>query len=318
VAVPGREDIIEWPTAIAIQTGPRGRSVLCVGEQARRMVGRTPAGTRVIRPVRGGVVSDFEATERLLRHLLREVGVGLLRPRVLMCVPSETSEMERRAVRDSARAAGAREVFVAPAAIAAALGAGLPVADPVGSMIIDVGAGRTEVAILSLGGVVVQRSIRIAGDAMDEAISRALQKSHGLAIGDRTRETLKIRLGGALPAPRPLQMRVRGRSVADGSPREIDVTSDQVTASVQGCVQRIRDLAVDALRATPPDLAADILDRGIILCGGASQLRDLDTVLREATGLPILHAEHPTWCSALGTRSLLADAELFSRVAVVA
>ncbi|MBT3217836.1 MAG: rod shape-determining protein [Proteobacteria bacterium] len=315
IVVRGTGLVVEEPTVVAIQNGPRGRTVLGVGTDAKRMLGRTPAGTRVIRPVLGGVVDDFEATERLLRALIKQTRIrSLLRPRMLICIPAGTTEVERRAVQESARAAGAREVFVVSTAVAAALGADLPITDPVGSMIVDIGGGRTEVAILSLGGVVVRRSLRLAGDAMDEAIAKWLRLEHTLLIGDRTRESIKIRVGCAQVPNRPLRMRIRGRDAQSGGPREIDVSSDHVAEALIDVVEQIKGVVIDALGATPPELASDIIDRGIIICGGGSELRGLGATLRDAVQLPVLQADEPMHCVSRGASILLEDQALFERV----
>lgn len=307
VVARGRGVVLDVPSVVATASRPRGREVVAVGDDARKMIGRVPEGTRVARPVRGGVVADFEATEQLLRALLAKAGAGGLRkPRLLVGVPSGTTEVERRAVQDSARAAGAGHVALVPCALAAAMGAELPVADAVGSMIVDVGAGRTHVAVVSLGGLVVQRSLQVAGDDLDEALAGWLREQHALVVGERTAETLKVRVGTVTPSVHAdLKMRIRGRDVPSGRPREVDVTAHDVALALADGVQRIQQLVLDALRETPPELAADIVDRGVIVCGGTSALRGLDTRLKDDTGLPVLQAEHPTACVARGLGRLL-------------
>lgn len=316
VVVRGRGLVTEAPTVVATQQGPRGRSVVAVGADARRMIGRTPAGMTVVRPVRNGVVADFEATEQLLRHLLAAAGArSIFRPRVLVCIPSGTTEVERRAVQESARAAGAREVYLVATSMAAAIGAGLPVGEPVGSLIIDAGAGRTNVGLTSLGGLVVRKSLDIAGDTLDEAIRSWMRRNHSLEIAERTAETLKHHVGAAIPHAEPLKMRIRGRDTVAGAPRELDVTTAQIAEAIEAPVNQIRRCVLEALREAPPELSADICDRGLLLCGGSSALRELDTLLREDTGLPVLHTDDPARCVARGAGRLLEDAELCERVA---
>lgn len=314
LAVRGRGVVVDQPSVVATQSGARGQEVVAVGEEARRMLGRTPAGTHVVRPVRDGVVADFDATEKLLRALLKKVpGRGLMRPRLLVCIPSSTTEVERRAVTDSARAAGGRDVQLVATALAAAVGAGLPVSEPVGNLIIDVGGGRVEVAVTSLGGLVVRRSVPIAGDAMDEAIRAWLRESRGLQVGERTAEQLKRRIGSAIPVERPPTMRIRGRDLETGAPTELDVSANDLVEALQPVVGRIRDVVLEALRETPPELAADVVDRGALVCGGAARLNGLTDMLRDATGLPVLLADAPEQCVAQGAAKMLEDATLLAR-----
>lgn len=316
VVVRGRGIVLEAPTVVAIQQGPRGREVVAVGADARKMIGRTPAGLAVVRPVRGGVIADFEAAEQLLRHLLGAAGTrSFFRPRALVCIPTGTTEVERRAVQESARAAGAREVYLVATSMAAALGAGLPVSDPVGSVILDIGGGRTDVGVVSMGGLVVRQSLQVAGDALDDAIRSWLRRNHSLEIAERTAETLKHHIGAAHVHATPHRMRVRGRDVVTGAPRELDVSTAEVAEAIESPVGRIRRCVLDALRDTPPELSSDICDRGLLLCGGGSALRDLDVLLREDTGLPVLHTDDPARCVARGAERLLDDAALFERVA---
>ncbi|MEQ1505891.1 MAG: rod shape-determining protein [Myxococcota bacterium] len=315
----GRGIVLDVPTVVATAARARGREVVAIGDAAKKMIGRTPEGTNVVRPVRGGVIADFESTEQLLSALLKQVGGGGLRkPRLLVAIPSGTTEVERRAVQESARAAGAGAVLLVASPIAAAVGADLPVSDAVGSMIVDVGGGRTHVAVLSLGGMVVGRSLPLAGDDLDDAITGWLRTVHGLLIGERTAETLKVRVGTVTPELHPeLRMRIRGRDLATGRPRELDVSAEDLSAAVSDPIERVRAVVREALLETPPELSADIVDRGVLLCGGTSHLRGLDARLRDDTGLAVLQAEHPTHCVALGTELLLDDAELLERVAAV-
>lgn len=307
--------IVDVPTVIAFSTGDGKRRVTAYGEEARKMLGRTPTEIQVIRPVTEGVITDFAASESLIRALLKGQSGGLRGPRVLMCIPDNTTEVERRAIQDAARAAGAREVYLAPQVIAAALGADLPIQAPCGSMIVDLGAGRTDVAVISLGGIVVSRSIRAAGRSMDEAISAWLRRRHNLVVSERTLTTVKLGIGCAGPPTKLLQMRVRGRDIGKGNPMEIDLTSQDISEALEDVVRQIQEVVVGALQATPPELASDIIDRGIILCGGASILPGIDSVLREATGLPVLHVDQPMQCTARGAALLLRDHSLFERIA---
>ncbi len=309
--------LVDVPTVVATAPRARGREVVAVGDDARKMIGRTPEGTRVVRPVRAGVVADFEATEQLLKALLQQVsGRSLRKPRLLVCIPTGTTEVERRAVMDSAKAAGAGAVLLVASPVAAALGVDLPVQEPVASMVVDIGGGRTHVAVTSLGGLVVARSAPIAGDVLDEAIGAWLKDRHGLQVGERTCETLKLRVGTLVPElHHDDRMRVRGRDLGTGRPAELDVTSEDVAEALLGPTNTIRRLVLEALAETPPELAADIVDRGMILCGGTSALRGLDARLRDDTALPVLQAEEPTLAVARGAARLLEETALLERVA---
>lgn len=306
----------EAPTAVAIRPGVRGSEVVAVGKPARRMLGRTPADIKVIRPVRGGVIADFDATELLLRHLFKAVGARAIRkPRVLVCVPTGTTEVERRAVQECVRSAGAREVVLAATGMAAAIGAGIPVTEPSGSLIVDIGGGRTDIAITSLGGLVVRRSIQVAGQAFDEALARWIRQHHALLIGDATAEAVKLRIGSAARVEPQREMRVRGRDLPTSAPREVDLTSHDTAEALHDHVDQIRTTVIDALRQAPPEVAADIHDRGLVLAGGGGALNYLDRVLSDASGLPVLQPDQPERCVALGAQVLLEDAALFERVA---
>ncbi len=316
--VRGSGVVVDEPTVVATHRGARGREVVAVGAEAREMIGRTPAGTEVVRPVRGGVVADFEATEQLLTVLLRRaLGRTMRRPRIVVCVPSTTTEVERRAVQESARSAGAREVALLPTAMCAAAGAGLPIKEPVGSVIVDVGGGRTEVAVVSLGGMVVYRSARVAGDAMDDAITAWLRAEHDVDVGTSTAEGIKITVGGAMDLEGPvLRTIVRGRDLQGGGPRELGLTSTEVVKALAVPVAAVRDALLEVLAETPPELSADLVDRGVLVCGGAARLRGLSAVLRDASGLAVLEAEQPETAVARGAGELMEDQELFDRVAI--
>lgn len=318
LAMRGKGVVVDQPSVVATHSGPRGRDVVAVGEEARRMLGRTPAGTVVTRPVRDGVVADFEATEQLLRHLLKRLpGRTLLRPRLLVCIPSGATEVERRAVTDATRAAGGRDVQLVATALCAAVGAGLSVQDPVGNLIIDVGGGRVEAAVTSLGGLVVQRSVPVAGDAMDQAVRDWLRAERNLQVGERTAEQLKRRIGSAVKLDDPPSMRIRGRDLESGSPRELDIDSNDLVGALAPVVARIRDAVLQTLRETPPELASDVVDRGALVCGGAARLHGLTDLLRDATGLPVLVAEHPEHAVAQGAARMLDDPELLARAVEV-
>lgn len=316
IATKGGQVLADVPTVVT--TGSRAREVVAIGDEARRMVGRTPGELRVVRPVRKGVVADFEATEHLLRALLQKVGGtgGLRKPRLLISIPTGVTEVERRAVMDSAKAAGAGHVLLVPSPACAALGADLPLADPVGSMVVDLGGGRAHVAVTALGGMVVHRSIAVAGDDLDDAIASSLRTRSGLVVGERSCETLKQRVGTLIPElHHDLQMRVRGRDVASGRPVELDVSADDVAQALTPATDQIRALVRAVLADTPPELASDIVDRGMILCGGTSLLRGLDARLRDDTGLPVLQAESPTMCVIRGASRLLEEPALLDRLA---
>ncbi|MCO4744375.1 MAG: rod shape-determining protein MreB [Proteobacteria bacterium] len=315
VVLRGGGVVFEQPTVIALARGRSGVHVAAIGSQARELLGRAAPGTQVIRPVQGGVIADFEATERLIRVVLQKtVGRSLLKPRILVSVPPGTTEVERRAVQESVRAAGARDVTLAAAPLLAAIGAGLAVSEAVGSFLVEVGGGRTTSAVTSLGGLVVQQSERVAGTAMDDAIAHWLRRKHGLAVGSRSAEALKIQIGSA-EGGAAATSRVRGRDLTNGAPREVEVTGDEVTEALAEPIARIRQVVLDTLAQTPPELAGDIMERGAILAGGSGRLRGLDRVLRDATGLPFLLAEEPARCVARGAASLLSDTPLFERVA---
>lgn len=318
LVVRGKGMVLEAPSVVATRASARGREVVAIGAEARKMLGRAPAGITVERPVRGGIVANFEATELLIRALLAQAGrSGLMRPRVLVCIPPDTTDVERRAVQESTRAAGARDVVLVGTPLVAALGAGVPVDRPTGSIVIDVGAGRTDVGVVSLGGLVVRRSIHVAGDVMDVAITDWLRVHHNLLVGERTAEAVKVRLGCAALVGPPDTMRVRGRDLPTGSPRELDLRSSEIGDALHHAVQAIRAITLEALAQTPPEVSADIIDRGILLAGGGSGLTGLDAMLRDATGLPVLRAEDAAHCVARGAAALLEQPALFARMVQV-
>ncbi len=286
ILVKGEGLVLDEPTVAAV--GPAG-DIVGVGLEAKRMIGRTPAGISAVRPLKDGVIADFRVAEQLLRRFLEQVlarQVVRIKPTVLICVPSCITEVERRAVRDAAKNAGAKRLFMVSEPIAAAVGAGLPVSDPTGSMIVDVGGGTTDVAVLSLGRIVCDATVRTGGDAMDQAIVQYLRKNHSLLVGDATAERIKFALGSAAPLPVATSMDVRGRDLVSGLPRTISVDSVGVRDAIHEPVHRLVEAVRRALEATPPELAQDLVDRGIMLSGGGALLRGLDTLLTSDTGLP--------------------------------
>jgi rod shape-determining protein MreB len=299
VYVKGQGIILCEPSVVAIQRG--STRVLAVGEEAKRMIGRTPGNISAIRPLKDGVIADFEVTEAMLRYFIKKVQSRKInKPLVIVAIPSGITEVEKRAVRDSALRAGAREVYLVEEPKAAAIGVGLPIHEPGGNMIVDIGGGTTEMAVISLDGVVIAKSIRIAGDEMDQAIIEHLRKAYNLMIGERTAEEIKIRIGSAYPLDEEMTMEVRGRDLATGLPKTVTVTSEEVREALSEPIKMILESARATLEKTPPELAADLIDRGIVLAGGGSLLRGLDKLLAEETGLPVHVAENPVTAVALG------------------
>jgi rod shape-determining protein MreB len=306
VYVKGKGIVLCEPSVVAIQRGTM--RVLAVGEEAKRMIGRTPGNISAIRPMKDGVIADFEVTEAMLRYFIKKVQPRKInKPLVVIAIPSGITEVEKRAVRDSALRAGAREVFLVEEPKAAAIGVGLPIQEPGGNMIIDIGGGTTEMAVISLDGVVVSRSIRIAGDELDQAIIEHLRKAYNLMIGERTAEEIKIRLGSAYPLDEEMTMEVRGRDLVTGMPKAVTVTSEEVREALSEPIGSIVEAARTTLEKTPPELSADLIDRGIVLAGGGSLLRGLDKLIAEETGLPVHVAENPMTAVALGVGRGLED-----------
>lgn len=312
-------EVAEIHSVLVLQEDQEGRRATGFGEQARQLLGRTSTGTRVVQPIRGGGVEDFPAAELLLAHALGLVGArGRARPRLLLPVRTDATEVERRALQELGRAAGAREVRLVPAPLAAALGAQLPVTGPTGSMIVDLGGGRTDVAVISLGGLVIRRSIKVAGEALDARIAQWLRRQHQLVVPPSTAERVKIEVGSARPPDHIVQIRIRGRDLSTGNPKVLDLHGGHVAEAVAEPVERIRATVLEVLRELPPELSADILASGAMLVGGTSHLRLLDRVLGEATGLAFLHADRPASCTALGLQRLLAEPELLDLVTATA
>ncbi len=312
VYVKGRGIVLAEPSVVAIADVRGKKQVLAVGEEAKQMLGRTPGNISAIRPMRDGVIADFEVAEEMIKHFIRKVHNrrSFASPIIIVCVPSGSTAVERRAIQESAESAGARRVLLIEEPMAAAIGAGLPVTEPSGSMIVDIGGGTTEVAVISLGGIVYSRSVRVGGDKMDEAITSYIRRNHNLLIGESSAERIKIGLGAARPAENgedgPWQ-EVRGRDMINGVPREVLVSQRQISESLAEPVFQIVEAVRTALEMTPPELAADIVDKGIVLTGGGALLHRLDQVLREATGLPVVVAEEPLSCVVLGTGRALEE-----------
>ncbi len=315
VYVRGRGIVLNEPSVVAITTRRGKKTVQAVGEEAYLMLGRTPGNIEAIRPLRDGVIADFEVAEEMIKHFFRKVHNrrAFNSPLVVVCVPSGSTAVERRAIQESAESAGARRVYLIEEPMAAAIGAGLPVTEPTGSMIVDIGGGTTEVAVLSLGGIVYSRSVRVGGNKMDEAIIAYVRRSHNLLIGEATAERIKHESGAACPPDdgNGKQMMIKGRDMMNGVPKEIAITERQVAEAMTEPIGQIVEAVKVALEHTAPELAADIVEKGIVLTGGGALLGNLDVVLRNATGLPISIADEPLSCVALGTGRVLEDMKNF-------
>ncbi|MBU0701669.1 rod shape-determining protein [bacterium] len=311
VHVRGEGIVLSEPSVVAIQKDTR--AVLAVGEEAKRMLGRTPGDIVAIRPLKDGVIADFEITERMIRHFITKVHNrrALVRPRIVIGVPSGITEVERRAVREAAEQAGAREVYLIEEPMAAAIGANICVHEPAGNLIIDVGGGTTEVAVISLGGLVVSKSIRIAGNEMDEALVQYIKKTHSLLIGERTAEEVKIKIGSAYPLPEEQSMEVKGRDTMTGLPRTLKITSEEIREALKEPISFIVEIVKTALEETPPELASDIVDRGIVMAGGGALLRELDRLISQETRLPVVIADDPLRCVVIGTGKYLDELKHF-------
>ena len=305
VYVKSRGIILNEPSVVAFHMRDGKKQVLAVGEDAKLMLGRTPGSIQAIRPMRDGVIADFDVAEEMIKHFIKKVHKrGMFaRPKIIVCVPHGATPVEKRAIRESVLSAGARQAGLIAEPIAAAIGAGMPITDPTGSMVVDIGGGTTEVAVLSLGDIVYARSVRVGGDRMDEAIISYLRRQHNLLVGEATAERIKTQIGTArMPEDgRGASMDIRGRDLLNGVPKETDVTQVQVAEALSEPVQQICEAVMTALESTPPDLAADIVDRGVMLTGGGALLGDLDLALREQTGLAISVADESLNCVALGT-----------------
>ncbi|ADU67002.1 rod shape-determining protein [Desulfurispirillum indicum] len=309
--------VISEPSVVAIDE--RTKQVLAVGKEAKEMLGRTPGSITAIRPMKDGVIADFEVTEAMLKYFIQKVHnrKTLVSPRIVICIPSGITQVEKRAVKDSARQAGAREVYLMEEPMAAAIGADLPIQDPSGNLIVDIGGGTTEVAVISLSGIVYAKSLRIAGDEMDDAIVQYIRKKHNLLIGYRTAEQIKIEIGSAFDVfETPLTMAVKGRDLVTGIPKHVEVSSDEVREALSETIATIVDTIKVTLEKTPPELAADIVDKGIMLAGGGSLIRGLDTMIREETNLPVSIAEDPLKAVVRGVGKALDNIGLLKAISV--
>lgn len=319
VYVKGKGIVLNEPSVVAITTTHGRRQVRAVGDEAKLMLGRTPGSITAIRPLRDGVIADFEVAEEMIKHFIHKVhNRRVAAPQIIICVPSGSTAVERRAIQDSAEAAGARRVFLIEEPMAAAIGAGLPVAEPTGSMVVDIGGGTTEVAVISLGNIVYARSVRVAGDKMDDAIIAYIRRNHNLLIGESSAERIKKEIGAACQPEdgEGLTMEVKGRDLINGVPKELIITERQIAESLAEPVGAIVEAVKVALEQTPPELAADIVDKGIVLTGGGALLRNLDHVLRYATGLPVTIADDPLSCVALGTGRALEEMKTLKDVLI--
>jgi rod shape-determining protein MreB len=315
VYVKDRGIVLREPSVVAIQTGTN--RVLAVGEEAKRMLGRTPGNITAIRPMKDGVIADFEITEAMLRYFIRKVQNNriMVRPRIIISVPSGITEVEKRAVKDSATHAGAREVYLIEEPMAAAIGVGLPVQEPAGNMIVDIGGGTTEVALISLAGIVFSRSVRVGGDEMDEAIIQYMKRVYNLMIGERSAEQIKISIGSAYPLPEETSMEVKGRDLVAGLPKTLTLTSEEVREALHDPIMTIVEAIRFTLERCPPELAADLVDRGIVLAGGGALLRGIDKLVSEQTGLPVHVADDPLSAVAEGTGMVLHELKFLRKVA---
>jgi rod shape-determining protein MreB len=319
VYVKNRGIVLNEPSVVAVRRdehGVKGSTVVAVGKEAKTMLGRTPGNIVAIRPMKDGVIADFEVTEAMLRHFIRKVHNRrtLVRPRIIVCVPSGVTQVERRAVRDSAQSAGAREVFLIEEPMAAAIGAGLPVTQPTANMVVDIGGGTTEVAVISLAGIVFSKSVRVAGDKMDEAIVQAMKNKYNLLIGEATAEQIKMSIGNAFPVEKIERMQVRGRDLVTGVPKIVGIDSNEVREFITEQIKTIVETVKIALEQTPPELSADIVDRGLMLTGGGALLKDLDQLIKHDTGIPVTVPQDPLSAVVLGSGKVLDNPEILKEV----
>ena len=319
IYVRGRGIVLDEPSVVSIRTDAVGgkRTVQAVGVEAKQMLGRTPGNLQAIRPMKDGVIADFTVTEQMLKYFIKKVhDTRMLRPspRIIICVPCGSTQVERRAIRESAIGAGARQVYLIEEPMAAAIGAGLPVAEATGSMVVDIGGGTTEVGVISLGGVVYANSVRVGGDRMDEAIINYIRRNYGMLIGEATAEQIKKKMGSAFPGAEVLEMEVKGRSLAEGVPRSFNVSSNEILEALTEPLNAIVSAVRMALEQTPPELGADIAEKGMVLTGGGALMRDLDRLLMEETGLPVIVADDPLTCVVRGCGRALEDMDKLASV----
>ena len=320
VYVKGKGIVLSEPSVVAVRIDDRVKNrVLAVGSEAKRMLGRTPGNIVAIRPMRDGVIADFDVTEAMLKHFIHKVHNRrkLVRPRMVIAVPSGITQVEKRAVRESAESAGARDVFLIEEPMAAAIGAGLPITEPTCNMVVDIGGGTTEVAVISLAGIVYSRSIRTAGDKMDQAIIQYIKRKYNLLIGERTAEIIKTTIGNAFPDPQNIEtIEVKGRDLVSGIPKILAIDSEEIRIAISEQIEAILECVKVALEQTPPELSADIVDRGIVLTGGGALLKNFDKLLKEESGLPITIAEEPLTTVAIGSGQTLDNIEILKQVIV--
>ncbi|EFM09301.1 cell shape determining protein, MreB/Mrl family [Paenibacillus curdlanolyticus YK9] len=313
VYVRGKGIVVREPSVVALRTDTK--TIEAVGEHAKKMIGRTPGNIRAIRPMKDGVIADFETTATMIKYFIRQAqkqrALFPRHPNVMVCVPSGITAVEKRAVEDATKQAGAREAYTIEEPFAAAIGADLPVWEPTGSMVVDIGGGTTEVAVISLGGIVTSRSIRVAGDEMDEAIIQYIKRVYNLMIGERTAEQLKMEIGSAMPFDRTESIEIRGRDLVSGLPKTLSISSEEMREALTDTVNSIIDAVKITLEKCPPELSADIMDRGIVLTGGGALLHSLDKLLARETGMPVIVAENPLDCVAIGTGRALDNIHLF-------
>lgn len=317
IYVKGKGIICSEPSVVAINNDTK--EILAVGSEAKNMLGRTPANIVAIRPMKDGVIANFEVTEKMLRYFITKVHnrKSLVRPRIVICVPSGVTQVEKRAVKDSAIQAGAREVYLIEEPMAAAIGAGLPIQEPSGNMVVDIGGGTTEVAVISLSGIVYTNSVRVGGDEMDEAIVNYIKRRYNLLIGTWTAERIKMEIGSAFAAEEEMSIEIKGRDLVNGIPKTIEISESEIREALDDAVVKIVEAVKVALEKTPPELAADIVDRGIVSTGGGALLKGLDKRLSQETGLPIIVSDDPLTAVALGAGKALDELELLKKVSVV-